>query len=84
MDPASYLFPLESPEITLDKSDGNFVDIIHTDIAYITPTGHADFYPNGGLATQPGCPIPDSSKVVYYRIIFFNFSHVFHLVFENE
>ena len=60
LDPASYGFPLESPETSLDKSDGVFVDVIHTEIAYITHTGNADFYPNGGLATQPGCSIPDN------------------------
>lgn len=55
LDPASVGFPLESPETTLDRSDAVFVDIIHTDIAYITQTGHSDFYPNGGVAPQPGC-----------------------------
>ena len=66
MDPASYLFPLESPEVTLDKSDADFVDIIHTDIAYITPTGHSDFYPNGGVAPQPGCT-GRKTKLWYFK-----------------
>ncbi|XP_034248167.1 lipoprotein lipase-like [Thrips palmi] len=43
----------------LSSSDALFVDVIHTDggsygVAY--PTGHADFYPNGGARLQPGCP----------------------------
>jgi len=71
LDPASYGSPLESPETSLDKSDAVFVDVIHTEIAYITHTGHADFYPNGGLATQPGCSIPDSGGQHFFNIFLF-------------
>lgn len=42
----------------LDKSDAEFVDVIHTDstvFGYPESIGHADFYPNAGIRTQPGC-----------------------------
>ncbi|KOB79144.1 Vitellogenin [Operophtera brumata] len=42
----------------VSKADATFVDIIHTDGGgYGAPgkTGHADFWPNGGHAKQPGC-----------------------------
>jgi hypothetical protein len=41
-------------------TDAIFVDIIHTDAGqYGAPytTGTADFWPNGGKAPQPGCPL---------------------------
>lgn len=49
--------------VRLDKSDADFVDVIHTSdqkildyvgIGMFMPVGHADFYPNGGNV-QPGC-----------------------------
>uniref|UniRef100_A0A2A4J1M9 Lipase domain-containing protein n=1 Tax=Heliothis virescens TaxID=7102 RepID=A0A2A4J1M9_HELVI len=42
----------------MSSSDAAFVDVIHTDGGgFGTPesTGHADFWPNGGQAKQPGC-----------------------------
>lgn len=42
----------------LEKSDAQFVDIIHTSggiYGYRMSHGHADFYPNGGRPPQPGC-----------------------------
>lgn len=36
----------------------NFVDIIHTDANNLGTnqnTGHVDFWPNNGVAFQPGC-----------------------------
>ena len=43
----------------LDKSDADFVDVIHSDDDKMgfnnnKLVGHADFYPNGGN-DQPGC-----------------------------
>ncbi|KAK0175384.1 hypothetical protein PV327_009136 [Microctonus hyperodae] len=61
LDPAGpcYGIPLlKSTEDRLDSTDAHFVDIIHTDKGiYGIPqvSGHADFYPNGGNAPQPGC-----------------------------
>ena len=44
-------------DVRLDKSDADFVDVIHTDMGALGTTdksGHLDFYPNGGIK-QPGC-----------------------------
>lgn len=41
------------------KSDAKLVDIIHTDGNWAgtkKPTGSIDFWPNGGVGPQPGCP----------------------------
>lgn len=43
---------------SLDSSDADFVDVIHTAIGtagYSKAIGHADFYPNEGKPPQPGC-----------------------------
>lgn len=42
----------------LSETDADYVDVIHTDAGVFgipDPIGHADFYPNGGRALQPGC-----------------------------
>lgn len=41
----------------LDSSDAHFVDVLHTGAGILGqwgPSGHADFYINGG-SSQPGC-----------------------------
>ncbi|XP_075984967.1 pancreatic lipase-related protein 2-like [Anticarsia gemmatalis] len=58
LDPAypGFYPPIVAPHMS--PSDATFVDVIHTDGGYFgTPasTGHADFWPNGGTAKQPGC-----------------------------
>merc|ERR1711915_571050 len=58
LDPSGPLFHSVSPEDRLDTSDAKFVDVIHAAgywVGYEGLLGHIDFYPNGGLATQPGC-----------------------------
>lgn len=59
LDPALPGFEIISPiENRLDKSDAQFVDVIHTCggvLGYFSDIGHADFYPNGGVPSQPGC-----------------------------
>lgn len=48
----------------IDKSDANFVDIIHTNgnsLGLFKPLGHIDFYPNGGVA-QLNCKKVDRGK----------------------
>lgn len=61
LDPAGPLFG-GGPEDRLDKTHAAFVDVIHTCdnvFGYHDPIGHADFYPNGGGAFQPGCLLKD-------------------------
>ncbi|KAK0181684.1 hypothetical protein PV327_003949 [Microctonus hyperodae] len=62
LDPASPLFETTSgvvdPEYRLDPTDAQFVDVIHTSgtaFGFLSPLGHADFYPNNGKFPQPGC-----------------------------
>ncbi|XP_007907350.2 pancreatic triacylglycerol lipase [Callorhinchus milii] len=63
LDPASPFFKDTPLEVRLDPSDAKFVDIIHSNAAplfpyvgfgLLEPTGHIDFYPNGGKF-MPGC-----------------------------
>lgn len=65
LDPAGpgFFFPLKTQPDHLRSTDAQFVDIIHSDAGlYGQPcaTGTADFWPNGGTETQPGCPNPIS------------------------
>ena len=48
----------ERCEARLDKSDALFVDVIHSAGKWVgndDVAGHADFFPNLGVAPQPGC-----------------------------
>ncbi|XP_044766665.1 pancreatic lipase-related protein 2-like [Coccinella septempunctata] len=60
LDPAAPLYEwphMESSEEVIDPGDAIFVDVIHTNGNYlgmISPCGHVDYYPNGGMH-QPGC-----------------------------
>lgn len=56
MDPAGPLFKAQPIKSRLDKSDADFVDIIHTDfeLGIQDSIGHLNFYPNGGKL-QTGC-----------------------------
>ncbi|XP_013804134.1 inactive pancreatic lipase-related protein 1-like [Apteryx mantelli] len=72
LDPAQPYFQGTPIEVRLDKSDANFVDVIHTDSAPTIPNlgfgmssavGHLDFYPNGG-EQMPGCKKNPISQVV--------------------
>ncbi|XP_050738744.1 pancreatic triacylglycerol lipase-like [Eriocheir sinensis] len=64
LDPAGPAFYTQPPERRIDKTDADFVDILHTNsgslpegcIALFKPVGHVDFYPNGGRH-QPGCVV---------------------------
>lgn len=64
LDPAGplFTFPLiNSHENRLDKSDAQFVQVIHTSgglLGVYYETGHVDFYPNDGIAPQIGCFVP--------------------------
>lgn len=58
---------------SLTKFDGKYVEVIHTDCAYIRslgiilPMGHADFYPNN-CNVQPGCDNYICSHVRAYEL----------------
>lgn len=62
LDPAGPMFQGRSTRSKLWRSDAQFVDIVHTDMAHVgvmplgtsEACGHADFYINGGKY-QPGC-----------------------------
>jgi pimeloyl-ACP methyl ester carboxylesterase len=60
LDPAAPLYEwphIESLDEVLDPGDASFVDVIHTNgkhLGVIFPSGHVDYYPNGGQH-QPGC-----------------------------
>ncbi|XP_019941818.1 lipase member H [Paralichthys olivaceus] len=69
LDPAGPQFTGTAPELRLDSTDAQFVDVLHTDIdalGYREPLGHIDFYPNGGT-DQPGCPKTIFSGTSYFK-----------------
>uniref|UniRef100_A0A1B0CAW3 Lipase domain-containing protein n=1 Tax=Lutzomyia longipalpis TaxID=7200 RepID=A0A1B0CAW3_LUTLO len=59
LDPALPNFQrFKDPDLRLDASDADFVDVIHTSggtLGAYAPIGSADFYVNGGTPPQPGC-----------------------------
>merc|ERR1712018_178475 len=58
LDPSGPLFHSVHESERLSKHDALFVDIIHTAGKWVgnsDSNGHVDFYPNEGLAPQPGC-----------------------------
>ncbi|XP_045514449.1 pancreatic triacylglycerol lipase-like isoform X1 [Pieris brassicae] len=62
LDPAAPYFSNTVTLVRLDRSDAEYVDIIHSNAMPLyfsgfgisEPIGHVDFFPNGG-STQPGC-----------------------------
>lgn len=57
LDPALPLFATTNRNRKLDASDAKFVDVIHSNagvLGKIEPSGHLDFYLNGGQL-QPAC-----------------------------
>ncbi|NXJ15460.1 LIPH Lipase, partial [Odontophorus gujanensis] len=69
LDPAGPLFTGAPPEDRLDRTDAQFVDVIHTDadaLGFRRPLGSIDFYPNGGM-DQPGCPQTVFSGFQYFK-----------------
>lgn len=66
LDPAGPCFSSAYPEQRLDKTDAEYVDIIHTNklVQGITEAlGHVDFFVNGGGPMQPGCFLPSCSHL---------------------
>ncbi|KAK0094963.1 hypothetical protein PV326_009558 [Microctonus aethiopoides] len=74
LDPASpcYGIPvLKSAEGRLDPTDAKFVDVIHTNkgvYGMLQTCGHADFFPNGGGAPQPGCAGIDQDSCSHQKV----------------
>lgn len=69
LDPARPLFEtyVNNPSKHLDKSDAQFVDIVHTDggvFGFSSAIGTVDFFPNGGKRHQPGCSPTSAIKNV--------------------
>lgn len=57
LDPAGPLFSLSNPSRRLAQGDGNYVEIMHTNVGGFGlggPLGDSDFFVNGGRS-QPGC-----------------------------
>ena len=55
LDPASPNFDKDDSSARVDKTDANFVDVIHTSWCGLQrPVGHVDFWANGSKR-QPGC-----------------------------
>ncbi|EDV23026.1 uncharacterized protein TRIADDRAFT_57869 [Trichoplax adhaerens] len=76
LDPAGPKFVGLANAVKLDKTDADFVDIIHSDAGTFgttEPSGHLDFWPNNGV-DQPQCNLFDdagpacdhSASHVYY------------------
>lgn len=60
MDPAISFFSIDDPQNRLHYTDALYVEAIFTDFGqsgFELPLGHANFYPNWGTASQPGCTI---------------------------
>lgn len=58
LDPAGPLFKKWPRSVRLDRTDAEFVDVIHTDagiFGFPRQVGHVDFWPNQGISPQPGC-----------------------------
>ncbi|RWS22180.1 pancreatic triacylglycerol lipase-like protein, partial [Leptotrombidium deliense] len=70
LDPAELFFQYMPSEVRIDRSDAEFVDVIHSDAKSIfllglgmkQACGHVDFYPNGA-EEHPGCSV---SRVVTF------------------
>ncbi|XP_055845819.1 hepatic triacylglycerol lipase [Episyrphus balteatus] len=89
LDPAGPMFTVPADVGTkyrLDESDGQFVQVIHTTggvLGVMQKSGHADFYPNGGVSPQTNCAFPfrggesTSSRILcshYTAVKYFTYS----------
>ncbi|KAL0851371.1 hypothetical protein ABMA28_007187 [Loxostege sticticalis] len=71
LDPAGPRF--DGSNVRLQRNAGRYVEVIHTEGAatgIFNPSGHTDFYPNGGRHVQPGCSSvrPDCSHSRAYEL----------------
>lgn len=71
LDPAGPIFVELNASMRLDATDAKFVDVMHTNggtitkgaLGLSTPSGHVDYYCNGG-ALQPGCYFSSVTKSI--------------------
>ncbi|XP_057297074.1 pancreatic lipase-related protein 2-like [Hydractinia symbiolongicarpus] len=72
LDPSAPYYEFRHADVRLDKTDADFVDVIHTDTKTLLvkgfgtaqELGHLDFYPNGGH-DQPNCRNLDNGVTQY-------------------
>lgn len=75
LDPAGPLFTfptLFSIDERLDKSDAQWVQVLHTSsniLGVQIDCGHQDFYPNAGIVPQAGCILPIISDAPNKKIV---------------
>ncbi|XP_061395386.1 uncharacterized protein LOC133330999 [Musca vetustissima] len=70
LDPALPLFRYETPEERVDRSDAEYVEVLHTSVGsygYDRPLGHVDLYINYGTR-QPGCYFKECSHFRAFQI----------------
>ena len=73
LDPAGPLFTIGNIDNRIDPTDGDFVQIIHTNdglLGFSGQLGHADYSPNGG-SSQPGCGIDLAGTCAHSRAFLF-------------
>lgn len=83
LDPSGPGFWFSGPSKRLDRTDANYVEVIHTNAGILgmtTAIGTSDFYVNGG-SLQPGClatPCSHLRSVIYYAeaVVNDNFSSI--------
>lgn len=71
LDPAGPIFVELNSSMRLDPTDARFVDVLHTNggtitkgaLGLSTPSGHVDYYCNGG-SLQPGCYFSSVTKSI--------------------
>lgn len=73
LDPALTSFRVTSENRALNKTDAEFVDVVHTNggvFGFLDPLGHADFYMNGGRR-QPACSVLDIGTCAHMMALYY-------------
>ncbi|KAF2897854.1 hypothetical protein ILUMI_08320, partial [Ignelater luminosus] len=86
LDPAGPLFQGLPESQRIDRSDADFVQVIHTNkgvLGYFGNCGDADFYPNCGTI-QNGCPQINIIEVVQFPGVAATCDHVRSLAYMHE
>lgn len=69
LDPAGPLFSIDTPNERVNRGDGAYVEVIHTNyhmLGFREPIGDADFYPNWGRI-MPGCDNDSEFAIECFR-----------------